>query len=100
MWKTSRELGLNTWWLGPVGQPAPWPVSMLPFLAPIAMILLSINNAKWIPWFGLGASAACALVAVFDLGKVPRLAIVEFAIAGAGALAAIAALSGRYHRIP
>ena len=56
VWKTSRELGLNTWWLGPIGEPAGWYVSMLPFLAPMAMILLAANNAKGIPWFGLGAA--------------------------------------------
>lgn len=100
VWKTSRELGINTWWLGPIGEPAAWPVSMLPFLAPITMILLSINNAKWIPWFGLGAAAACAIVGLLDVGRAPGLAVVELVVAGAGALAAVAGLSGRYQRAP
>ena len=95
VWKTSRELGLNTWWLGPMGDPAGWYVSMLPFLAPVAMILLAVNNAKGLPWFGLAAAAWCALVGVLDLGKVVRLGLVELAIAGAAALAAIGSISGR-----
>lgn len=95
VWKTSRELGLNTWWLGPIGDPAGWWVSMLPFLPPLAMILLAVNNAKGLPWFGLGAAAWCAVVALFDLGLVFRLALVELAIAAAGALAAIGSISGR-----
>ena len=37
-----------------------------------------------------------AIIAVFDLSRVPRLAIVELAIAGAGALIAVAGFSGRY----
>lgn len=99
VWKTSRELGLNTWWLGPIGEPASPIFSMVPFIAPVAMILLAVNNLKWLPWFGLGASALTAVVAAFDVSKVPRLALVEFAIAGAGALAAIGALSGRYRNV-
>ncbi len=94
VWKTSRELGLNTWWLGPIGDPAGWWLSMLPFLAPLAMILLAVNNAKGLPWFGLGATAWCTVIALFDLGPVFRLALVELAIAAAGALAAIGSISG------
>ena len=98
VWKTSRELGLNTWWLGPMGQPVSPIVSMIPFIAPLAMILLAINNLKWLPWFGLGAAGLSATVAAFDFSKVPRLALVELAVAGAGALTAIAGFSGRYRR--
>ena len=96
VWKTSRELGLNTWWLGPVGEPARWWVSMVPFIAPVAVIMLAVNNAKGIPWFGLGASAVCAIVALLDTARVPRLAVVELVIAGAGAMASLGAMSGRY----
>ena len=96
VWKTSRELGLNTWWLGPVGEPAGWWVSMIPFLAPVAMILLAVNNAKGLPWLGLGGAVIGAVVGILDAGKVPRLAAVELVIAAAGALAAVAGLSGRY----
>lgn len=96
VWKTSSELGLSTWWLGPPGAPVSPIVSMVPFVAPVAMILLCVNNAKWLPWFGLGASGLTAMVAAFDIARVPRLALVEFAIAGAGALASIGGLSGRY----
>jgi len=98
VWKTSRELGLSTWWLGPLGEPVTPLVSMIPFIAPLAMILLAINNTKWLPWFGFAAAGLTTLVAVFDLSKVPRLALVELAIAGAGALTAGAGFSGRYRR--
>lgn len=96
VWKTSRELGLNTWWLGPLGEPQPLFVSMLPFVPPLLMVLLVVNDARWIPWYGLAASAALMLVAVFDRSTVPRLAVVELVIAGAGALISVAASAGHY----
>ena len=96
MWKTSRELGLNTWWLGPLGDPQPAFVTMLPFVPPLVMVLLAVNNSRWLPWAGFGAAAVLAVIALVDLGKVPRLAIIELAIAAAGALIAGAGFAGRY----
>jgi hypothetical protein len=87
VWKTSRELGLSTWWLGPFGDPQPAFVTMLP---------LVVNNSRWLPWAGLGAAAVLASIAVFDFAKVPRLAIVELAIAAGGALVAVAGFGGRF----
>jgi hypothetical protein len=98
VWKTSRELGLNTWWLGPLGEPQPWVMTLLPFLAPGAMLVLALNNSRWLPWAGLVASAWLAVVAVLDLDAVWRLALVELAIAAAGALVSVASLGGRYRR--
>lgn len=96
VWKTSRELGLSTWWLGPFGDPQTPFVTMLPFIPPLVMVLLAVNNSRWLPRAGLGAAAVLAVIAVLDLGKVPRLALVELAIAGAGALISVASTAGRY----
>jgi hypothetical protein len=96
VWKTSYELGLSTWWLGPFGDPQPAFVTMLPFVAPLVMVLLTLNNSRWLPWAGLGAAMILAVIAAFDVARVPRLAIVELAIAGAGALIAVAGFAGRY----
>jgi hypothetical protein len=98
VWKTSRELGLNTWWLGPMGDPQPIFVTMLPFAPAIVMILLVVNNSRWIPWAGLGAAAGIGVLAVFDFSTVTRLAIVEAAIAAAAALVSVAGFAGRYRR--
>ena len=100
VWKTSRELGLNTWWLGPWGEPQPAYVTMLPFVAPITMIVLAVNGNRRLPEIGLVAAAVTALFGLFDLTRVPRLAAVELAIAGAGALAAIAGFGGRSRSVP
>ena len=96
VWKTSRELGLSTWWLGPFGDPQTPFVTMLPFVPPLVMVLLAVNNSRWLPQAGLGAAAVLAVIAAFDVAKVPRLGAVELAIAGAGALVTAAGLGGRY----
>ena len=83
VWKTSRELGRSTWWLGPWGEPQPAYVTMLPFVAPIAMIVMAVNSTRRLPLIGLVAAAITALIATFDLSWVPRLAGVELAIAAA-----------------
>jgi hypothetical protein len=96
VWKVSRELGLSTWWLGPVGEPQPVFVLLLPFVAPSAMVLATLNNTRRLPWAGLLASAVTAAIGVGDLDRVVRLGIVELAIAGAGAAVSVASFSGLY----
>lgn len=98
VWKTSRELGLNTWWLGPIGDPSPPWVSFLPFLAPLTMVVLALNNVRGLFWFGLAATAVCAAIAAFDIADVPRLALVQFAIAAAALLVTLGGLAGRYRK--
>jgi hypothetical protein len=96
VWKTSRELGLSTWWLGPLGDTQPAYVTMLPFVPPLVMLLLVVNNSRLVPWAGLAASAVLAVVGALDVADIPRLAAVELAIAGAGLLVSVASLAGRY----
>ena len=98
VWKSSRELGLSTWWLGPVGEPQPVVVMLLPFVAPVAMLLATLNNVRWLPWAGLVASAGTAVVGIADLDRVPRLGLVEVAIAGAAAAVSVASFGGRYRK--
>ena len=73
VWKASRELGIATWWLGPVGEPRPFPVLLLPFVAPGVMVALALNNARRLPWYGLAAAAICIAIGIVDLGYVRRL---------------------------
>jgi hypothetical protein len=96
VWKTSREVGLSAWWLGPLGDPQPAFVTMLPFVPPLVMLLLVVNNSRLVPWAGLAAAAVLAAIGAFDVADVPRLAVVELAIAAAGALISVACLAGRY----
>jgi hypothetical protein len=98
VWKSSRELGLSTWWLGPVGEPQPVVVMLLPFVAPVAMLLATLNNVRWLPWAGLVASAGTAAIGIADLDRVLRLGLVEVAIAGAAAAVSVASFGGRYRK--
>jgi hypothetical protein len=96
VWKVSRELGLSTWWLGPIGEPQPVFVLLLPFVAPVAMVVATLNQTRWLPIAGLVASAVTAAVGLGDLDRVLRLAIVELAMAGAAAAVSIASFAGLY----
>ena len=98
VWKASRELGLATWWLGPVSEPQPIFVMLVPFVAPAAMVVATLNNVRRLPWYGLVASAVAVLIGIVDLGRVRRLGVVELAIAAAGALVSSPASAARYRR--
>jgi len=96
VWKTSRELGLATWWLGPPGDPAPWPVAALPFLPSAAIVALVVHNSRWVPWAGLAGAVWIGVVGALDLDRVWRLGVVELGIAGAAAAVAVAGFGNRY----
>jgi hypothetical protein len=98
VWKASRELGLATWWLGPVSEPRPFFVMLLPFVGPAAMVLAALANARRLPWYGLAASGVALLIAIPDVDRVRRLGIVEVAIAVAAALVSVAGFAGTYRR--
>jgi hypothetical protein len=99
VWKASRELGIATWWLGPIGAPRPVPVMLVPFIAPGVMVALALNNARRLPWYGLTAAAIGAVIGIADLSYVRRLGYVEILLAAAGAAVSVASLSGRYGRV-
>ena len=99
VWKASRDLGIATWWLGPVGAPRPFPVLLLPFVAPGVMVALALNNARRLPWYGLTAAAIGLAIGIADLGHVRRLGYVEIALAACGAAVSVASFSGRYHAV-
>ena len=100
VWKASRELGLPTWWLGPLADQEPLYITMLPFLAPGAVVMLTFVHHPIASWAGIGAGVASALVALGDLGRFSRFGAVELAIAAAGTAVAIASFTGRYRRPP
>src|SRR5262245_20292217 len=64
VWKTSDQLGLSTWWLGPRGAPNSLIVQLLPFLPAVLMVLAAINHVRYVPWFGLAASVLIVVVGV------------------------------------
>ena len=83
-------------WLGPRAEPRPLPVRLLPFAAPMLVVLATINRARWIAFGGLAAAAVTALIGVVDLGYVASLGVIEIAIGAAGAAVSVASLAGTY----
>lgn len=96
VWNASVQLGLSTWWLGPRGEPQPRVVQLSPFVAPLLMVLGTINNARWLGFHGLVASGVLVAVGIGDLGRVGSIAATELAIAGAAAIVSLASLTGTY----
>jgi hypothetical protein len=98
VWNASRQLGVALWWLGPDGEPQPVFITLLPFLAPLVVIVLVLNNVRLLPWLGLAAAVVTSAFGIVDLGYVRRLGIVELVIAAAGAAVAVAGFGGTYAR--
>lgn len=96
VWNASVQLGLSTWWLGPRGDPQPRVVQLAPFVPPALVLLGTINNVRWLGWFGLAAAGVLAGVGLGDLGRVGSIAATELAIAGAAAAVSVASLTGTY----
>lgn len=92
--KTSRTMGLSTWWLGASGDPRVVFVQALPFIPSVLVIIAASRNSRFVPFFGVVASALVALIATGDIGRFDRLAIVQFAVAGGGLLVSVAAFAG------
>lgn len=92
---TGRNIGKPTWWLGTESDPA-WPVLwVLPFLAPITVIVCTIAAGRWAPFAGMGASLFLGAVALLDLENTPAVALIEVVIATAALLVSFASLAGR-----
>jgi hypothetical protein len=98
VWRTSDQLGLSTWWLGPRGRPNSLVVQLLPFVPAVLMVLASINHVKYVPWYGTAASVLLIVAGLFDLSRVVGLGILEIAIGGAALVVSLVSLSGMYRR--
>lgn len=100
VWNVSVQLGLSTWWLGPRGQPQPRLVQLTPFFGPALMILATINQIRWLGWFGLLASTVLAAFGVVDIARIGLLGVVELLIALVAGAVSIASLTGTYRDAP
>jgi hypothetical protein len=94
VWKSGRTLGLAPWWLGPSGDPHHVLVNLIPFLAPVAMVVMAARRDRYLPFAGIVASLCIAAVAAGDVDPFTRLALVEFVVAAAGLLVSVASFAG------
>ncbi len=100
VWRTARTMGLSTWWLGPPAEPQVLVVQLLPFLAPVAMVIAASRPTRYLPIAGIVAGLAGALIALGDVGRFDRIALVELAAAAAGLLMSVATLAGMLRSEP
>jgi hypothetical protein len=96
VWYSSRTLGFSTWWLGPESEPRPFIISLLPFVAPLALAVMALRHRPWLPFLGMLGALITALVATLDIGRSARYSLVEFLLATGGLLVSAACLSGMY----
>jgi hypothetical protein len=92
--KTSRTMGLATWWLGPEADPTIVFVEALPFVPPVLLIVAAFRGVRHLPYYGLLGGVAMAAIATGDLGRFGALAAVEFGVAVIGLLVSIASFAG------
>jgi hypothetical protein len=100
VWKTSDQLGLSTWWLGPRGEPRSIVVQLLPFVPGVLMVLAAINHVRFLPWFGLAAAGLIVLTGLFDVVRFTGLGLLEIAIGVAAAVVSLVSLAGMYRKDP
>jgi hypothetical protein len=100
VWRTSDQLGLSTWWLGPRGEPRPPAVQIAPFLPATVMLLAAVNRVRHLAWLGAVCAAVVVAIGVADLALVPRLAWVEIAIGVAAMATSFASTAGSYRPVP
>lgn len=94
VWKSSRTMGLSTWWLGPSADPRSIAIQMIPFVIPVLLVIAGSRHARFLPWWGILGSLALGGIGAGDLDRFQRLAAVELFIAGAVLLVSIASFAG------
>lgn len=99
VWKTSDEIGIATWWIGPRGDPRPVFVRVIPFALALLVALSAVYNLRRSAVISTVASIAVAGIAANDISRSGGLAAIEFAIAASLLLVSVGALAGSVRRL-
>jgi hypothetical protein len=100
IWYSARVTGMATWWLGPETDPRLILVSLLPFVAPVGLAVMTLVHRRWMPFLGIAGAVVTGLVAWGDVGGPARYFAVELALAAGGLLISIASLAGMVRAAP
>lgn len=92
--RTSRTLGLSTWWLGPSSDPRFLLVQLLPFVPAAVLVVLAARNQRFLPYYGAVGAIMLAAIATGDVHRFNRLAALEFIIAAAALLVSLGSFAG------
>lgn len=96
VWKVSEELGLATWWLGPLSQPQPVIVRLVPTIVCIVFGAWCTLPVRRVPVIAVAGAIVLGAISIPDFSRAVGIATIELTIAGAVALVALAAFSGIY----
>lgn len=94
----AEVLHRSVWWIGDRADPAPVVLALVPFLGPIAVIVLLARDLRGAAEMSVVASLATLAVAWGDRTNSPSAAVVMAALGVAALLLSIAAFSGRVRR--
>lgn len=94
VWKTSRELGIGTWWLGARSDPQPLVVNLIPFAVAITFGVIASSRVKGLPRTTVIGAFVLAAIALPDYSRSLGLANLEMVIAGAVLLVGLGAFTG------
>jgi hypothetical protein len=100
VWYSARITGMATWWLGPETAPRLIFISLIPFVAPIGLAVMTLTHRRWLPFWGIAGAAVTALVAWGDIGGPARYFAIEFALAAGGLLVSVASIAGLLRDAP
>ncbi len=92
---SAHTVGKPTWWLTSQTSGPFTILSIVPFLAPIGVIVTTIRASKFAPIAGLVATALLAATSVVDISRSPGIALGEAILAACTALTTISAFAGR-----
>ena len=96
VWKTSEELGLGTWWLGPRSSPQPIIARIIPFTVAVLFGVGSTYSMRRVPLLNLGGAILLIAIAVPDFWRATGIATIELGIGVAMLVIALASFGGRY----
>ena len=92
---SADAVGKPTWWLANQTNGLLSVLSIVPFLAPVGVIVATIRASRFTPIAGLVATALLAATSVVDISRSPGIALGEAILAACTALTTISAFAGR-----
>lgn len=92
---SSRTVGKPTWWIGPSTDPASFASLLVPVALTVAPAVVIASAPHLANRVGLACSAGIAVMAAYDIGDTPGVAIIEGVVAVATATISVALRAGR-----
>jgi hypothetical protein len=92
--------GRAVWWFGPDTERQSMLLMVLPFVLPVAVVVMASQGARYVVEVSALATVSVAVTAWIDRDDAPGAAAITALVALAGLLVTLAALAGRARRAP